>query len=326
MNSADLVRATLVGERTARPPYGFWTHFPVTDLDPAALAQASLDFARATRMDFIKSMPNGMFAVEDWGVVSDYSEIAAGGAAKVIKSPIAAAADWKNIGVLDVTAGAFGRELDHLRRLCAGAGPDVPVLATVFSPLTIAKKLCPDGFESYLARERGAIERALGAIAETMRAFAAEAIAVGCAGVFFAIQDATPAVGADTYAALGRRFDLAALEGARKGWCNAIHLHGDDVLFDAVSDYPVEVLNWHIGETSPSIAEYRAAGGKKAVLGGIRRYNLTRGDTAGLAEDIAAARAADGARGVLFGPGCVIRHPVNLEVLNSVAATLRGEQ
>ena len=324
MTSADLVRAAVAGERTPRPPYGFWTHFPITDLDPVALADESLRFARATRMDFIKAMPNGMFAVEDWGVVSDFSEIASGGAARVVKSPIAAADDWGGVRRLDVTAGAFGRELTHLARLVERAGPDLPVLATVFSPLTIAKKLCPEGFEGYLRSERPRVEAALGMIADTMRDFAERALALGCAGVFLAVQDATPAVGAETFRTLGRRFDLAVLAGAGAGWCNAVHLHGDDVLFDAVADYPVQVLNWHIGETAPSIAEYRAAGGKKAVLGGLRRTNLTRGDAAGIAEDIAAARAADDARGVLFGPGCVIRHPCDLAVLNRVADMLRS--
>lgn len=324
MTSADLLRAALAGERTPRSPYGFWTHFPGTDLDPVLLAEETLRFARATQMDFIKSMPNGMYFVEDWGVVSDYSDIASGGAARIVSSPIARAADWAKIQPLDVTKGALGRELDHLRRVVAGAGPDLPVLATVFSPLTIARKLCPTGFDQYLATERPTIKTALGTIAAMVREFSEHAIRLGCAGVFFAIQDATSVVGAETYAELGRPFDLAALEGAQKGWCNAIHLHGDDILFSAVADYPVQVLNWHIGETAPSIAEYRAQGGRKAVLGGIRRYNLTRGDETGVAEDIAAARAADNARGVLFGPGCVIRHPCNLDVLKKVAATIRS--
>jgi len=322
MTSADLVRATIAGESTSRSPFGFWTHFPGIDLDPRALAEETLRFARATRMDFIKAMPNGMFCVEDWGVESDYSEIASGGVARVVKSPIAAAGDWDRIGRVDVTTGAFGRELGHLEQLVAGAGPGLPVLATVFSPLTVARKLCPDGFDGYLATERPRLETALAAIADTMRDFSERALALGCAGVFFAIQDATPAVGRDTYAALGRRFDHAVLAGVQSGWFNAIHLHGDDVLFDAVCDYPVQVLNWHIGETAPSIAAYRAAGGTKAVLGGIRRTNLTRGDDAAIDEDIAAARAANGARGVLFGPGCVIRHPCDLGVLNRVATRL----
>lgn len=324
MTSADLVRAAVAGERTSRPPYGFWTHFPGTDLDPVALAEQSLRFARNTRADFIKSMPNGMFCVEDWGVVSDYSEIASGGAARVVRSPISTASDWAAIRRLDVTQGAYGRELRHLRLLVEACGPDLPVLATVFSPLTVARKLCPDGLDAYLQTARPQVEAALGAIADTMRDFSRQALALGCAGVFFAVQDATTAVGAATYAALGRRFDLLALEGAQSGWCNAVHLHGDDVLFNAVADYPVQVLNWHIGETEPTIAGYRASGGRKAVLGGLRRYNLTRADFAAIAEDIAAARAADGARGVLFGPGCVIRHPCDLGVLNRVADMLRN--
>ena len=47
--------------------------------------------------------------------------------------------------------------------------------------------------------------------------------------------------------------------------------------------------------------------------------------TRAMAEDIAAARTAEGARGVLFGPGCVIRHPCDLGVLGTVAAMLRQE-
>jgi uroporphyrinogen decarboxylase len=325
MNSADLIRATLAGEPTARAPFSFWTHFPLTDLDPEALARETIRFARATGIDLIKSMPNGMYAVEDWGVVSDYSEIASGGAAKVVKSPISSAADWADVKRLDETQGALGRELRHLELLLGAVGKDIPVLATAFSPLTIAKKLCPQGFEGFLKHDRAAVRDALGRIAATTRAFAARAVALGCAGVFFAVQDATGGVGAEVYAELGRPYDLDVLEGAAKGWCNAVHLHGEDVLFDAVADYPVQVLNWHIGETEPSIAAYRAGGGGKAVLGGIRRYNLTRADYPAIAEDIAAARAADGAQGVIFGPGCVIRHPCDIAVLNRVADMIRSK-
>ncbi|MBL8591025.1 MAG: hypothetical protein JNK46_21010 [Methylobacteriaceae bacterium] len=323
MTPADRVRATLAGARADRSPYGFWTHFPDVDRDPAALAETTFAFARATGMDFIKAMPNGMFAVEDWGVVADYSDIARGGVARATRTPIASAEDWARIGRRDVTAGAFGRELDHLARLVAGAGPDLPVLATTFSPLTVAKKLAPDRFARDIAESRRAVEAALAAIAATMRDFAERAVTLGCAGVFFAVQEATPAVGRETYAALGRVYDMIALEGAGAGWCNAVHLHGDDVLFEAIADYPVHALNWHIGETAPGLAEYRAAGGARAVLGGLRRAELTRGDLDAAAADIAAARAVDGARGVLFGPGCVIRHPCDVAVLQRVAALLR---
>lgn len=324
MTPADLVRATIAGESTPRPAFSFWTHFPGIDLDPDAIARETVAFTRATGADFVKSMPNGLYVVEDWGVRADYSEIAAGGVAKVTASPIQAPQDWTRVKRLDPTAGVLGRELRHLRLLVEALGPAVPVLATVFSPVTIAKKLIGgSGFATHLRDHPALVQEAMAEMAETTAAFSRAAIALGCAGVFFAVQDATSAVGAEAYRYDFLAHDLAALEGAKAGWFNAVHMHGDDILFDLLSDLPVPVLNWHIGETAPSIAQYRAAGGRKPILGGLRRTPITQGDMAAIEEDLAAIRASG--NGVLISPGCVIRHPVDTALLARIGARIRGE-
>jgi uroporphyrinogen decarboxylase len=322
MRSVDRIRATLEGRQVDRPAYSFWTHFPEIDLDPPAIAAATVDFARPLALDFIKAMPNGLYAVEDWGVVPDFSAIAGGGAAKVTRSAVDAPDDWTRIRRRDPTAGALGRELDHLRRLVAAFGPDVPVLATVFSPLTIAKKLGPEVFGAHLASHPQRVRDALGEIAATTADFARAAITLGCAGVFFAVQDATSATGAERYGALGVPFDRIALAGAASGWFNVIHMHGDDVLFDLLAGYPVHALNWHVGETPPTIAQYRAGGGTKPVVGGLRRMPITAGDRAAVRADLAAALGTDGGRGVIVSPGCVIRYPVDRALLAAVAADI----
>jgi uroporphyrinogen decarboxylase len=321
---SDPIRAALAGEATPRPPYAFWTHYPDTDLDPEAIARETAAFARATRQDFVKSMPNGLYAVEDWGVRADFSAVTAGGVAKVAESPIRAPEDWARVRRLDPTAGALGRELRHLALLLEALG-GIPVLATVFSPVTTAKKLSGGAFARHAEDHPTALRAALDEIAATTADFAARAVALGCAGVFFAVQDATQSGGAEAWRALGLDHDLAALEGARGGWFNAVHMHGNDVLFETLSTYPVHALNWHIGETPPDIAAYRAAGGRKPVLGGLRRTPITEGDMAAVDADIAAALAVDGGRGVLLSPGCVIRHPVDMQLLRRIAARIRGE-
>ena len=159
MTPADLVRATIAGEATPRPPYAFWTHYPETDLDPDAIARETIAFVRATRQDFVKSMPNGLYAVEDWGVRADFSEIASGGAAQVVGSPITQPEDWAKIRRLDPRAGTLGRELRHLSLLVQALGPDVPVLATVFSSVTNAKKVSGGLFAQH-ARSHPALVRA----------------------------------------------------------------------------------------------------------------------------------------------------------------------
>lgn len=322
---SDLVRAALAGEATPRPPYAFWTHFPDTDLDPDAIARETVAFARATGQDFVKSMPNGLYVVEDWGVRTDFSEIAAGGVAKVTGSPIAAPEDWAKIRRLDPTAGTLGRELRHLSLLVAALGPEVPVLATVFSSVTIAKKVSGGLFAQHVRTHPALVRAALDEISVTTADFSRRAIALGCAGVFFAVQDATETLGEAAWRELGMDHDLAALEGARGGWFNAVHMHGDDILFDLLATYPVPVLNWHIGEAGPSIAAYRAAGGRKPVLGGLRRTPITQRDLPAIEADIAAVRAAEGGRGVIVAPGCVIRHPVDAALLRDIGARIRGE-
>jgi uroporphyrinogen decarboxylase len=320
----DRIRAALAGTILDVPPLSFWTHIPDIDLDPSAIATATARFSRQLGLDLVKSMPNGLYCVEDWGVKGDFSAIASGGVARSIGSPIQKVEDWRSVRRLDIRGGAYGRELDHLERLVRLLGPEIPTIATVFSPITIAKKLSASAFEQALDRRPDLLRGALAQIAATTADFARSAISLGCAGIFFAIQDATSKFGTSAYSDIGVPFDLEVLHAASGGWCNAVHLHGDDILFDLIADYPVHVLNWHIGETAPTIAEYRARGGNKAVLGGLRRMAVTAGDRSAIAADIALARQADRGRGIIYGPGCVIRHPVDESFLARIIADIRA--
>lgn len=324
MNKLDRVQAALNGEAVDRPPYAFWTHFPGIDLDPDALARETIAFACELDLDFVKTMPNGQFCTEDWGAVSDFSEVAKGGVAKVVKAAVNAPEDWPAIRRLDARQGAFGRELKQIAKVCTELGPDVPVLATVFSPLTIAQKLAGTAYRSHLQTHPALVQAALSAISATMAAFIREALNVGCAGVFFATQESsTKCVSTETYLEFGKPYDLEVLDAASGGWFNVIHMHGDDVMFDVLKNYPVTALNWHIGETPPLLADYAATSGRKPVVGGLRRMALTDGDMNMTRADIADAMTATGGRGLLLGPACVIRHPVDHAVLKAVIGEIR---
>lgn len=325
MNKHERVRAALRGEPVDRLPYAFWTHFPLTDLDPDELSAATIDFVRDLDLDFVKTMPNGQFCTEDWGAVSDFSEVARGGVAKVVKTAVSAPQDWLKIGVPDVTKGAFGRELLHLEKVCSALSGEHPILATAFSPLTIAQKLAGSVYREHLASHPEWVAQGLANIAATMADFVGAALDIGCCGIFFATQESsTRCVDEDTYRRFGVPHDQRVLAAARKGWFNVIHMHGEDVMFDLLRDYPVTALNWHIGETEPRLADYAAVPGRKPVVGGLRRMALTEGDMAAVRADIADAVAATRGRGLLLGPACVIRHPVDRGVLKTVGEEIKA--
>lgn len=327
MNKLQRVRAALRGEVVDRPPYAFWTHLPGIDLDPRQLAEHTARFQARFDLDFVKSMPNGFYGVEDWGAEIDFSEIERGGTGKVVRAAVRASPDWTKLERLSILRGAYGRELEHLARLVQRLGAEVPVLATVFSPLTSAGKLSCEAHRRHLAEDPAPVLAALEVITEVTCAFLAEAIARGCAGMFFALQDASPAAFTESdYLRYGEPYDRRVLQAARDagGWFNVLHMHGDAVMFDLLQAYDITALNWHIGETPPSIADYRARGGMRPIVGGLQRSHLTQCDHAAIRADIECAMRETAGRGVLLAPACVIRHPVDEATLDWTARTIRG--
>ena len=326
MEKLGRIVAALRGEAPDRPPYSFWTHLPGLDLDPVRLAEATAVFCARYDLDFVKTMPNGMYPVEDWGCVCDYSTIAQGGVARVVHAAVLTAADWDQLDRIDVTTGSFGRELDHFARVAELVGPGTPVLATVFSPLTIAAKLSAGTYRTHLERNPSAVTRALEIITDATCAFAREAVSRGCAGVFLATQEASYGVlDETTYRMFGEPYDRRVLKAATLagGWFNVIHMHGEHVMFELLAQYDVAAVNWHIGETMPSIHDYRANGGAQPILGGLRRDHLTGRDHTAILRDIEHAMVDTDGKGLLLAPACVIRHPVDDATLCFVASAIK---
>ena len=326
MQKLDRIAAALRGEASDRPPYGFWTHLPGLDLDPARLAEATAALCARYDMDFLKAMPNGMYPVEDFGCVCDYSGIEKGGVARVVHPAVSLVEHWDRLEELDLAVGAYGRELEYLARLVTFVDPSVPVLATVFSPLTIAAKLSNGAYRSHLDSEPAAVARGLEVITRVTCAFARKAIERGCAGVFLATQEASHGVLDEAaYRTFGEPFDTRVVDAAARagGWFNVIHMHGEHVMFDLLARYDVAALNWHVGETVPSISDYRRHGGTRPILGGLRRNHLTNGDCAAISADIERAMIESDGKGLLLAPACVIRHPVNDNALQFTANAIK---
>ncbi|SDJ36493.1 hypothetical protein [Aliiruegeria lutimaris] len=45
--------------------FSFWTHLPDIDRDAEKIAAATVEFQKTFDLDFVKNMPNGMYAIED---------------------------------------------------------------------------------------------------------------------------------------------------------------------------------------------------------------------------------------------------------------------
>lgn len=145
----------------------------------------------------------------------------------------------------------------------------------------------------------------------------------GIDGVFYAVQHAQYGLlSEEEYATFGRPYDLRVLEAASELWLNVLHLHGTDVMFDLLADYPVQVINWHDRETWPTLAEAQNRFGG-VVCGGLQRWDVvTRGTPDQVREQAADAIAQTGGRRFILGTGCVTPIVATASNIRAVRAAL----
>jgi uroporphyrinogen decarboxylase len=332
MSKRDRLTAAISGEIVDRAPVSLWRHFPGDDQRPADLAAATLSFQWRWDWDFVKVTPASSFCVRDWGVEDRWVGNDEG-TREYTRRAIDGPEDWRQLPVLDARGGALGDQLRCLEKIVAELGQDTPVIQTIFSPLSQAKNLA--GNEQllvHLRRYPEALKAGLETVTQTTSRFIRLALKAGIDGIFYAVQHARyEFMSEETYAEFGRPYDLRlfeALEGS-DAWFNVLHLHGDEVMFDLLTDYPVQAWNWHDQETPPSLAEGRRRV-KGAVVGGLRQWEtMLRGDPEQVRAEAQAAMEQTGGRGFILGTGCVtpITSPwANLRAVREVVEGGSGER
>lgn len=319
MTKTQRIKAAIAGEEVDRIPYSLWTHMPGIDLEPKLNAKKTYEFYKTYDVDFIKTMNNGMYSIEDFGCEIDYSEIINGGVAKITKTPIHSTEDWKEIKEVSIEQGALKREQDYLTLLMETlAGEEVPVIFTVFSPITTANKMCGGKLLQYIEQGHGElIHQALKEITRTTCRLAARVIQLGAAGIFFASQMSSYSVTTEEiYEEYGAFYDRQVLDRANEsgGWCNVLHAHGEDIMFSLLKDYPVQVFNWHAWQTLPTVEEALLYTGK-CLMGGIERMDITNHKKNKLREEIFNTIKVTNGKHLILTPGCVIRYPLDEEML-----------
>jgi uroporphyrinogen decarboxylase len=306
LNHRQRLEACIEQTSLDRPPVALWRHFPVDDQTPSGLAAATLNFQSQFDFDLVKVTPESSFCLKDWGARDAWQGAAEGTRTytwRVIQDP----EDWYKLRPLDPFSGHLGAQLECLRLICQELGETTPVLQTIFNPLSQAKNLVGgENLLVHLRRYPEAVLTGLNTIAQSTTRFIDAARQTGIAGIFFAVQHAQYGLlTMEEYLEFGKTLDLVVLQALEDLWLNILHLHGVQVMFEHFHDYPIQVINWHDRETSPSLAE-----GLKQfpgiVCGGLRREEtMVLGSPAQVREEAQQAIEATNGRRFILGTGCV---------------------
>ena len=293
-----------------RPPVGAWGHTYREEWSPRDLAAVTVDRARRLGWDFVKFQPRASVFAEAFGSIYEP-------AGHSLRAPVLISAavpdleSWKSVDV--VNPKALDEQVESIAIVARELGPDVPVIQTVFSPLTVGGYLVGKS-QSRVVRELRKhpemVGSALARIADALADFSRRSIEAGAAGIFYAISGyaGDKVMKEAVYRELALPFDLAVLDALpREAWFNVLHLCGSNLNFGLALELPVQAVSWSIhNQGNPSLRDGREIAGR-AVMGGLsQRATLVFGPDSKIRAEVRAAIDDTGGRGLLIAPGCSV--------------------
>lgn len=269
MNSRERVTRALRGESVDRIPFAVWRHFyPDENEGAAALAQTTIAFTKRHRLDLVKYNPRAHYHAEPWGTTYAYR-----GSARptLVRHAIGPRGSWSQVTRKRVDEPAFREMLDGLR-IVRRALPEIPLVATIFTPLGVLERLADhERVAADITNRPDDVLAALDAVADTFAALAAACCDVAD-GIFLATTNWARADGLarGEYSRFGTPFDLRVLAGARGAALNVLHVCGERTYVVDLARYPVAAVSWNSRLASnPNLAAFLAAVPDRGAIGGF---------------------------------------------------------
>lgn len=314
------VEALLEGKKLPRTEMNLWKHFPPYDEDPKELIKKTIQFQERFDWTFVKVTYQGLFSIQDWGSKIQWPERdnewpnTCSGVGKVVEPSIKKVEDWKNLDVLDMNQGSMADTIAAAKGIYEHFKGDAPVIVTVFNPLTTAAKMSGGKMLTHMRKDPDSFKKGLDVISDTTQKYLEELIKIGVDGIFFASQLCSyDKMSVAEYEKYGKPYDLRVLDRAsEKMWFNIMHLHADEPMFEMLSKYPVEALNWHDRLVDDySLKKGREICKDKILIGGVDEYGtLLNGSEKEIKAELedAISQVEDGR--LILGPGCCV--PLNV--------------
>jgi uroporphyrinogen decarboxylase len=316
-----------------------WQHFVGEEYDPDRFATATVDFNRTWDWDWVKINPRAVYYSEAWGSLYDPDDYH-GVVPRLVSAAITEVADLAKIGPLDPRTNPALAEHIASARSIRGQLPDLALIQTVFSPLSVLLQLA--GLPSYpggefagstaqftrhelLRTDPALAHAALAAIAQTFADYVALLVApvedggAGLDGIFYAVTGTASSgyFDKETFDAYSRPFDQVVLDAAGDGLV-VLHTCRADSHPEWFSEYTVDALHWD--QFQPGNPALDTDFGV-TVVGGVNYELLAVGaDRSGVAAQLDATLAAPVGRPFLLAPSCTIPTPADPDSLRRLRA------
>ena len=235
----------------------FWKHHPISDQTGEILAAETIEFYNKFKPNFLKITPAGTWIATCYGLIDYYNGDFLG--RRFVESPlINELSDWKKIHLFDSTPIPLREQLKAAEIVCEKI-KEVPVYATIFSPVTQAIQLCGlDRFLNHLDENPELIQDVLKTLALNTNQIIQRYVELGIEGIYYATQSCqisqlTPEI----YSSIGKSIDESCLEFASNLVQSVIfHVHGESIYLDIKEKIPFLCIHYEESATNSLTTNY----------------------------------------------------------------------
>lgn len=327
LSHRERILAVIAGEKPDRPAVSFWRHFYHQEATAEGLAEAMLAYQKKFDWDFMKINPRASYHVEDWGNRLDWSKSEFSRHRK-LKFAVEKIADWEKITPLPATAPVLAEHLRAVSLIKKSADKNLPLFMTVFTPLSIAGDLVPEGslLLQHLEQDKAKVLTAVENITVTFEKYVAELRNAGADGIFLATTEwaTSEAMSYPMYETIARPCDLRILRAAGSDALNIMHICAANNFLKQLADYPAQLFNWDSSHpTNPTLDTGLEILKGKALIGGIDHTGwLRHASPEEIKNEMTRQRDRYDGKPVIFGPGCTYEPTVPEENIRAVKEAL----
>ena len=289
MTKIERINAALKGKAVDRLPYSFWYHFGLHHTPGDIFAQTELEFYKNYDVDFLKVMHDYPFPMP--------------AGLDCIKT----VADWSKLKIVHPQEGGFNDQLKALKVISKKLKNKAYFIDTIFSPWSTAHKLCRERLKFFMQKSPDVLLESLDIITDSFVEYLQRAQEEsGLSGIFLSLGGASYDIMTEKeYAVFGRPFDIRVLKAVKKAPFNVLHIHGDNIHFKSLLDYPVHAINWSHWHTKPDLKTARKLY-SGCLIAGVSETNTTSVFPEGIKTQIQNTVKVAGDRKLIIGPGCAV--------------------
>jgi len=288
MDKIERVDRVLNGEEVDRPPLTLWYHFGVQHAGGEQFAKLTLEFFNYYDFDYLKVM-NDYFYPPPEGL-----------------NAVKTKDDLKRITHVDVEKCDWQEQFKALRYISRELNGKAYFLDTVFDPWqSLRRNMAGENIEALMANEPDAMLAALDVIADNLIEYCKKSLAIGTAGIFMSMYAARELISRENFLRFVKPPAMKVFAAVSElGKMNTAHIHGEDLFFEDVLDFPVNIFNWwDRSPKGPSLqwVKERIDG---CVMGGINQKIVARTTREFLSNHVREGIELGGSRRFFLANGC----------------------